>query len=116
MQWFHEEFPERCICVRVEASEQTRAQRGWRITTGKNALEKQCCGNCGNDAIMSLCNCPGIDDAESECGLDEGVKFDYIIRNDGAVDILEKQLEDLLSLIKSREKESNTQNNIKPEK
>uniref|UniRef100_A0A8C2IC57 Phosphomevalonate kinase n=1 Tax=Cyprinus carpio TaxID=7962 RepID=A0A8C2IC57_CYPCA len=91
VQWFHEEFPERCICVRVEASEQTRAQRGWRITTG-------------------------IDDAESECGLDEGVKFDYIIRNDGADDILEKQLEDLLSLIKSREKESNTQNNIKPEK
>ncbi len=64
---------------------------------------------------MSLRACPGIDDAESECGLDEGVKFDYIIMNDGADDVLEKQLEDLLSLIKSRE-ESNTQNNIKPEK
>ncbi len=65
---------------------------------------------------MSLCACPGIDDAESECGLDEGVKFDYIIRNDGADDVMEKQLEDLLSLIKSWEEESNTQNNIKPEK
>ncbi|KAF4103591.1 phosphomevalonate kinase isoform X2 [Onychostoma macrolepis] len=91
VQWFHEEFSDRCICVRVEASEQTRSQRGWRFTTG-------------------------IDDAESECGLDEGVKFDYIIRNDGADDVLEKQLEDLLSLIKSREDESNAQNNIKPEK
>ncbi|XP_059422970.1 phosphomevalonate kinase [Carassius carassius] len=89
VQWFHEEFPERCICVRVEASEQTRSQRGWRFNKG-------------------------IDDAESECGLDEGVKFDFIIRNDGADDVLEKQLEDLLSLIKSPEEESNTQNNIKP--
>ncbi|XP_016088937.1 phosphomevalonate kinase isoform X1 [Sinocyclocheilus grahami] len=91
VQWFHEEFPDRCICVRVEASEQTRSQRGWRYATG-------------------------IDDAESECGLDEGVKFDFIIRNDGADDVLEKQLEDLLSLIKSREEESNTLHNIKPEK
>ncbi|KAL1258923.1 hypothetical protein QQF64_009500 [Cirrhinus molitorella] len=90
VQWFREEFPGKCVCVRVEASEQTRSQRGWRFTTG-------------------------IDDAESECGLDEGVKFDCIIRNDGADDILEKQLEDLLSLMKSQEEDSNTQNNIKPD-
>ncbi|KAI2655697.1 Phosphomevalonate kinase [Labeo rohita] len=90
VQWFREEFSGKCVCVRVEASEQTRSQRGWRFTTG-------------------------IDDAESECGLDEGVKFDCIIRNDGADDILEKQLEDLLSLIKSREKNSNAQINIKLE-
>uniref|UniRef100_A0A8C2BZF6 Phosphomevalonate kinase n=1 Tax=Cyprinus carpio TaxID=7962 RepID=A0A8C2BZF6_CYPCA len=88
VQWFHEEFPDKCVCVRVEASEQTRSQRGWRFTTG-------------------------IDDAESECGLDEGVKFDCIIRNDGADDVLEKQLEGLLSLIRSREEDSNTQNSIK---
>uniref|UniRef100_A0A9J7X6X9 Phosphomevalonate kinase n=2 Tax=Cyprinus carpio TaxID=7962 RepID=A0A9J7X6X9_CYPCA len=88
VQWFHEEFPDKCVCVRVEASEQTRSQRGWRFTTG-------------------------IDDAESECGLDEGVKFDCIIRNDGADDVLEKQLEGLLSLIRSREEDSNAQNSIK---
>ncbi|XP_043116560.1 phosphomevalonate kinase isoform X2 [Puntigrus tetrazona] len=88
VQWFREEFPDRCVCVRVEASEQTRSQRGWRFTTG-------------------------VDDAESECGLDEGVKFDYIVRNDGADDVLEKHLEDLLSLIKSQEKESDTRNDIK---
>ncbi|XP_073703835.1 phosphomevalonate kinase [Garra rufa] len=90
VRWFREEFPGKCVCVRVEASEQTRSQRGWRFTTG-------------------------IDDAESECGLDEGVKFDCIIRNDGADDILEKQLGDLLSLIKSREEDSETQNNFKPD-
>ncbi|XP_042611667.1 phosphomevalonate kinase [Cyprinus carpio] len=88
VQWFHEEFPDKCVCVRVETSEQTRSQRGWRFTTG-------------------------IDDAESECGLDEGVKFDCIIRNDGADDVLEKQLEGLLSLIRSREEDSNAQNSIK---
>uniref|UniRef100_A0A671QB79 Phosphomevalonate kinase n=1 Tax=Sinocyclocheilus anshuiensis TaxID=1608454 RepID=A0A671QB79_9TELE len=37
VQWLQEEFPDRCVCVRVEASEQTRSQRGWRFTTGKNA-------------------------------------------------------------------------------
>ncbi|XP_016402338.1 phosphomevalonate kinase-like [Sinocyclocheilus rhinocerous] len=87
VQWLQEEFPDRCVCVRVEASEQTRSQRGWRFTTG-------------------------VDDAESECGLDEGVKFDWIIRNDGADDVLEEQLEGLLALIKAREEDSNTQNSI----
>uniref|UniRef100_A0A672MCR6 Phosphomevalonate kinase n=1 Tax=Sinocyclocheilus grahami TaxID=75366 RepID=A0A672MCR6_SINGR len=58
----------------------------------------------------NVCVC--VDDAESECGLDEGVKFDWIIRNDGADDVLEEQLEGLLALIKARE-DSNTQNSIK---
>ncbi|XP_056331605.1 phosphomevalonate kinase [Danio aesculapii] len=77
VQWFHEAFPDKCVCVRVEASEHTRSQRGWRFTSG-------------------------IDDAESECGLDEGVKFDRIIRNDGTDDILEKHLDDLLSSVESQ--------------
>ncbi|ROL43069.1 Phosphomevalonate kinase [Anabarilius grahami] len=77
LQWFRQEFPDLCVCVRVEASEQTRSQRGWRFTAG-------------------------VDDAESECGLDEGVEFDWIIRNDGDDDVLEKQLEELLSLVTSR--------------
>ncbi|XP_056099742.1 phosphomevalonate kinase [Rhinichthys klamathensis goyatoka] len=72
VQWFRQEFPDRCVCVRVEASEQTRSQRGWRFTTG-------------------------VDDAESECGLDEGLEFDWILQNDGEHERLEKQLEELLS-------------------
>ncbi|KAI7807228.1 phosphomevalonate kinase, partial [Triplophysa rosa] len=74
VHWFQKEFPDQCICVRVEASEKTRSQRGWSFTSG-------------------------IDDAESECGLDEGVKFDWIIRNDEDDDVLEKQLQGLLSLV-----------------
>lgn len=68
----------------------TRGQRGW------------------SNAVF----CPGVDDAESECGLDEGVKFDWIIRNDGDDDVLEKQLEELLSLVTSR-LDSHTLNDVK---
>ncbi|KAF7692802.1 phosphomevalonate kinase [Silurus meridionalis] len=70
LQWFRSEYPQQCVSVRVEASEQTRAQRGWIFTAG-------------------------VDDAESECGLDQGVDFDWVIRNDG---LLEAELERLLSL------------------
>ncbi|XP_056618169.1 phosphomevalonate kinase [Triplophysa dalaica] len=79
VRWFQKEFPDQCICVRVEASEETRSQRGWSFTSG-------------------------IDDAESECGLDEGVKFDLIIRNDEDDDVLEKQMQGLLSLVTNRMK------------
>ncbi|KAK3534692.1 hypothetical protein QTP86_020336 [Hemibagrus guttatus] len=77
LQWFWNEYPQQCASVRVEASEQTRAQRGWRFTAG-------------------------IDDAESECGLDQGVDFDWTIRNDGDVTFLDRQLEGLLSLARER--------------
>ncbi|XP_072524569.1 phosphomevalonate kinase [Salminus brasiliensis] len=77
LQWFWMEYPQQCVSVRVEASQQTRAQRGWKFTTG-------------------------VDDAESECGLDQGVNFDWTISNDGDAALLEGQLEKLLSLAKER--------------
>lgn len=39
---------------------------------------------------------PGVDDAESECGLDQGVAFDWVITNDGDTAALDKQLEVLV--------------------
>uniref|UniRef100_A0A8B9KWP5 Phosphomevalonate kinase n=1 Tax=Astyanax mexicanus TaxID=7994 RepID=A0A8B9KWP5_ASTMX len=77
LQWFWKEYPQQCVSVRVEASEQTRTQRGWKFTAG-------------------------VDDAESECGLDQGVKFDRTVNNDGDAALLEEQLEGLLSLAKER--------------
>ncbi|TSN21175.1 Phosphomevalonate kinase [Bagarius yarrelli] len=77
LQWFWSEYPQQCVNVRVEASEQTRVQRGWKFTAG-------------------------IDDAESECGLDQGVDFDYTIKNDGDMTFLDEQLDRLLSLAKER--------------
>ncbi|KAK2868711.1 hypothetical protein Q7C36_000582 [Tachysurus vachellii] len=89
LQWFWSEYPQQCVCVRVEASEQTRAQRGWRFTAG-------------------------VDDAESECGLDQDVDFDWTIRNDGDVTFLDRQLQGLLSLARERTMEHQyTQYSIK---
>ena len=45
------------ITVRVEASQETRKQRGWVFASG-------------------------VDDAESECGLDSYGKWDVILKND----------------------------------
>lgn len=73
LQWFRSRYPSQSRCVRVEASESTRKERGWEFTIG-------------------------IDDAESECGLDKGVQFDWTIRNEGNTISLEEQLRELLSL------------------
>uniref|UniRef100_A0A7S3K354 Phosphomevalonate kinase n=1 Tax=Aureoumbra lagunensis TaxID=44058 RepID=A0A7S3K354_9STRA len=48
----------KCVyVVRVQASDETRTARGWKFTSG-------------------------IDDAESECGLDDYYPFDFVIQND----------------------------------
>ncbi|CAL8336829.1 phosphomevalonate kinase [Gadus morhua] len=72
LRWFQTEYPSQTRCVRVQASEETRADRGWRFTAG-------------------------IDDAESECGLD-GEQFDWIITNEAEAPALEEQLENILQL------------------
>lgn len=46
---------------------------------------------------LSLC-VSGVDDSESECGLDGGVQFDWIINNDADGASLEEQLQPLLKL------------------
>ncbi|XP_018534264.1 phosphomevalonate kinase [Lates calcarifer] len=73
LEWFWSEFPRQTRSVRVESSEETRKQRGWSFTAG-------------------------VDDAESECGLDRDVKFDWIIRNDGDASSLDEQLQPILKL------------------
>ncbi|KAG7469481.1 hypothetical protein MATL_G00129420 [Megalops atlanticus] len=77
LQWFWREYPSQSRCVRVEASEDTRRDRGWEFT-------------------------PGIDDAESECGLDHGVHFDWVICNDSDASPLEEQLQGLLALAQDK--------------
>ncbi|KAM3873566.1 phosphomevalonate kinase [Diretmus argenteus] len=76
VQWFWREFPSQTRCVRVQASDQTRRERGWVFTAG-------------------------IDDAESECGLDSRVEFDWIIRNEANAPSLEDQLQAILTLAES---------------
>ena len=40
----------------------------------------------------------GVDDAESECGLDSGVEFDWIITNEADAPSLDEQLQPILKL------------------
>ncbi|XP_041035644.1 phosphomevalonate kinase [Carcharodon carcharias] len=77
VEWFQSHFARAVQTVRVSASEETRKQRGWTFT-------------------------PGVDDAESECGLDRGVRWDWILTNDGGPDGLELQLRPLMEFIRSR--------------
>ncbi|XP_018592604.1 phosphomevalonate kinase [Scleropages formosus] len=77
LQWFRSEYPSQSRSVRVEASQETRRKRGWEFTAG-------------------------IDDAESECGLDQGVQFDWTIFNEDSAPPLGEQLKELLSLALER--------------
>ena len=52
------------ITVRVEASQETRKQRGWVFASG-------------------------VDDAESECGLDSYGKWDVVLKNEDEADLHE---------------------------
>ncbi|XP_047561586.1 phosphomevalonate kinase isoform X3 [Lutra lutra] len=77
IQWFREAYGAMTQTVRVVASEQSRQQRGWEFT-------------------------PGVDDAESECGLDDFGAFDWVLENHGDERRLEEQLENLVAFVQSR--------------
>ncbi|XP_032829776.1 phosphomevalonate kinase isoform X1 [Petromyzon marinus] len=72
VDWFARHHGAVTRTVRVSASDDTRRKRGWVFT-------------------------PGIDDMESECGLDSGVQWDWNIRNDGSDGDLDSQLQEILS-------------------
>ncbi|XP_066465065.1 phosphomevalonate kinase [Eleutherodactylus coqui] len=77
VDWFLAAYGDVLQNVRVTASQETRRCRGWVYT-------------------------PEVDDAESECGLDTGVTFDWIIANDGDETSLDEQLHTLKAFILSR--------------
>ncbi|XP_022346619.1 phosphomevalonate kinase [Enhydra lutris kenyoni] len=77
IQWFREAYGAMTQTVRVVASEQSRQQRGWEFTLG-------------------------VDDAESECGLDDFGAFDWVLENHGDEQRLEEQLENLVAFVQSR--------------
>nr|CAG4652250.1 EOG090X0FYC [Triops cancriformis] len=72
LAFFHDHYGERVKTVRVQASERTRLSRNWVFT-------------------------PGIDDAASECNLDDMQNWDSVVHNDGDCG----KLGDNLSLIVS---------------
>ncbi|XP_053744166.1 phosphomevalonate kinase [Synchiropus splendidus] len=89
LQWFWARYPLQTKCVRVQSSECTRAKRGWSFTAG-------------------------VDDAESECGLDSGVDFDWIISNEGDASSLEQQLQPILTLVQEVLRQQSRQSHQEP--
>ncbi|XP_051849883.1 phosphomevalonate kinase isoform X2 [Antechinus flavipes] len=77
IEWFQSSFGDVTQLVRVVASEESRRQRGWVFTAG-------------------------VDDAESECGLDHYGAFDWVIENHGDDHKLEQQLGKLVDYIHSK--------------
>ncbi|NWR59540.1 PMVK kinase, partial [Bucorvus abyssinicus] len=77
VEWFRDVYRDAVQTVRVVATEETRKRRNWVFVAG-------------------------VDDAESECGLDQGVAFDWVITNDGDERSLVEQLETLLRSVRSR--------------
>ncbi|XP_055648429.1 phosphomevalonate kinase isoform X1 [Falco peregrinus] len=77
VEWFQAAYGAAVQTVRVVASEETRKRRNWVFVAG-------------------------VDDAESECGLDQGVAFDWVITNDGDAVSLDQQLEMLLRSLRGQ--------------
>jgi phosphomevalonate kinase len=62
------------ITIRISASEETRIKRGWIFTEG-------------------------IDDKDTECGLDSYQNWDFVLKNDGSEEDLMSGLKPILQLI-----------------
>ncbi|XP_075580626.1 phosphomevalonate kinase isoform X2 [Pelecanus crispus] len=77
VEWFRDVYGDVVQTVRVAATEETRKRRNWVFVAG-------------------------VDDTESECGLDQGVAFDWVITNDGDDLALGEQLETLLWSLRGR--------------
>ncbi|CAL1529701.1 unnamed protein product [Lymnaea stagnalis] len=76
VEYFKENYRKAALTVRVHSNIDVREQRGFVFTQG-------------------------IDDAESECGLDVGVDWDIIIQNNGDQQELDDGINKLLELVSS---------------
>lgn len=73
----HPEWGSITKTVRIVSSDATREKRGWKFT-------------------------PGVDDVDSETGLDGYENWDFVIHNDEDVDQFNRDFEALLSAVQSR--------------
>ncbi|XP_002731709.1 phosphomevalonate kinase-like [Saccoglossus kowalevskii] len=84
VEYFQKVYPKSLVTLRVDADISVREQRGFLFTKG-------------------------IDDAESECGLDVGVGWDVIILNNGDNLALDSTLDDITHMVHQRLQEANFQ-------
>lgn len=74
--YFKERFCERTKLVRIVANDDVRTGRGFVYT-------------------------PGVDDAESECGLDNGINWDFLVSNSGHNDELNTTIERIVESVET---------------
>lgn len=74
-------------------------RRGW-LLVGPEGLDALCL--LGGTGLTLPYLSAGVDDAESECGLDNFGTFDWVIENHGDEQRLEEQLEHLIEFVRSR--------------
>ena len=72
--YFKEKFCERTRLVRIVANDDVRKRRGFVFTSG-------------------------VDDAESECGLDDGIDWDILVCNNGDNDELNRTIERMVETV-----------------
>ncbi len=75
IDFFQKYFPDEFLLVRIEASIETRKNRGWIFT-------------------------PNIDDSESECQLDRNIQWSFIFSNDDS-NHFDEQMNKLIQIINS---------------
>jgi len=75
IDFFQKYFPNNLLLVRIEASIDTRKNRGWIFTSN-------------------------IDDSESECQLDENISWSFIFSNNDS-DNFDEQINNLIKIINS---------------
>ena len=73
LEFFRNSYKDCVTTIRIVTSESVRKQRGYNFTAG-------------------------VDDAESECGLDQVSDWDLIIHNDGDESILKSDVQSLANL------------------
>lgn len=71
IEYFLKYYPKKTLTLRIEASQDVREERGFVFE-------------------------PGVDDAESECGLDSYTDWDYMIINNESSDKLGQELQPLI--------------------
>lgn len=79
LEYFNAAFPGRVVLIRIESTTDNRAKRGWKFAEN-------------------------VDNARSECALDEGIQWDYIVDNNGICceNCPENVIEKLYSIFRSR--------------
>lgn len=81
LKFFQTYYREQLILVRVFAEDHVRKSRGWVFTSG-------------------------VDDADSECALDEFGKWDFVVDNDGDNQKLTQKLLEIIEVCNQKRKKN----------